>query len=631
MAKKKSTNATHPNRLPEEQQQQQQQKVRMQEDRAEPPMNGDQDSMVKLQNLKSLNAVLVKQAHELRVERSSLMSVNGVLELENGRLELEKADVEDAAVKSGFEKEVMAVVVGDRVEEMLSCGVRLVSDKEGVEKKLKMVEREVEVLRTEKGSAVSALKQLGEYSLDIEKERDALKVEVEARTKEASALKAKVSEILVRENAIVQQLRQLKQDNEAVVRAELERETAIEILEKENDSMNITLGESLACNENLKDKIGSLSREKHAIELEKIEMLATIDRLEKEVCSLCESVLVLQAEVQKLLETVSVLEKSNANLMLQRDGLSMEFAVLKDQNKENEDRIRNLLSEKEILSQTINDSVTNLEKTLRESEKIKALLQAEIVELCEAHTAELGVMQEMARQLKNKLELTQKSCETQIEEKKKLVTELECSRNELEANIAEKVRAQKDVQLEKKNVQSLTQNLVELEIRMQDSSNEIQRLGNEKSKLIEAKEAVEAQVELLMKEKNLVHKRLEEAEEDVIKARANSEPASTMLDIVLCMLKKTTTELHGFSDLPGEDEQLPTIESERVKPFVSEIELIKNAFQSREVTMADMRKQLEMMKHSVAEAHKRKSLWKLVSSATTIFAAASVAYVSRGH
>ncbi|CAM8983055.1 unnamed protein product [Rhodiola kirilowii] len=627
MAKKKSANASHSNRLADDQQQKQQ-KVRMQEDRTEPPMNGDQDSMVKLQNLKSLNAVLVKQAHELRVERSSLMSVNGVLELENGRLKLEKADVEDAAVMSGFEKEVMAVVVGDRVEEMLSCGVRLVSDKEGAEKKLEM---EVEVLRTEKGSAVSALKQLGEYSLDIKKERDALKVEVEARSMEVSALKAKLSEILEREIEIVQQLRQLKQDNEAAVRAKIERETAIEILEKENDSMNISLGESLACNGNLKDQIGSISREKHAIELEKTEMLATIDQLEKEVCSLRESLLVLQADVQKLRETVSVLEKSNADLMQQRNGLSMEFAVLKDQNKENEDRIRNLLSEKEILSQTINDSVTNLEKTTRESEKIKALLRAEIVELREAQEAELGEMQEMACQLKNKLELTQKSCETQIEEKKKLVTELECLRNELEANIAEKVRAQKDVQLEKKNVQSLTQNLVELEMRMQDSSNEIQRLGNEKSKLIEAKEAVEAQVELLMKEKDLVHKRLEEAEEDVIKARANSESASTMSDIVLCMLKKTATELHGFSELPGEDEQLPTIESERVKPFVSEIEVIKNAFQSREVTMADMRKQLEMMKHSVAEAHKRKSLWKLVSSATTIFAAASVAYVSRGH
>ncbi|CAM8978965.1 unnamed protein product [Rhodiola kirilowii] len=627
MAKKKSANASHSNRLADDQQQKQQ-KVRMQEDRTEPPMNGDQDSMVKLQNLKSLNAVLVKQAHELRVERSSLMSVNGVLELENGRLKLEKADVEDAAVMSGFEKEVMAVVVGDRVEEMLSCGVRLVSDKEGAEKKLEM---EVEVLRTEKGSAVSALKQLGEYSLDIKKERDALKVEVEARSMEVSALKAKLSEILEREIEIVQQLRQLKQDNEAAVRAKIERETAIEILEKENDSMNISLGESLACNGNLKDQIGSISREKHAIELEKTEMLATIDQLEKEVCSLRESLLVLQADVQKLRETVSVLEKSNADLMQQRNGLSMEFAVLKDQNKENEDRIRNLLSEKEILSQTINDSVTNLEKTTRESEKIKALLRAEIVELREAQEAELGEMQEMACQLKNKLELTQKSCETQIEEKKKLVTELECLRNELEANIAEKVRAQKDVQLEKKNVQSLTQNLVELEMRMQDSSNEIQRLGNEKSKLIEAKEAVEAQVELLMKEKDLVHKRLEEAEEDVIKARANSESASTMSDKVLCMLKKTATELHGFSELPGEDEQLPTIESERVKPFVSEIEVIKNAFQSREVTMADMRKQLEMMKHSVAEAHKRKSLWKLVSSATTIFAAASVAYVSRGH
>ncbi|KAL9661346.1 hypothetical protein QQ045_026170 [Rhodiola kirilowii] len=606
---------------------QQQAKVRMHEDGAELPKKATDDSKNMLQNLKSLNAVLVKQAHELRVERSTLMSVNEVLELENGRLELEKADVEDAAVRSGLEKEVMAVVVGIRVEEMRRCGLDLV---EGVEKKLKMVEREVEDLKSEKESAVGAWNQLGEYSVGVEKERDALKVEVEARTEEVYGLKAKVTEMLERENESVQVLQMLKEDNEAAVRAKLERDVAIEILQDEKDSISKSLGQSLAYGENLKDEIGKLSREKHFVETEKNEKLIIIDRLDKEMYSLRESVLVLQAEAKRLQGTISELEKSNAELALQRDGLSTDCAVLKNENKESEGQIGNLLSEKAMLTQAIDKSASDLANTVKETEKVKVLLQTKIVESREAHKTELGEMQEMSCHLKGKLECTRQGYETLIQEKKKLIYELAHLRTELEVVIAENDRAQKDIQLEKKNVERLTHTTAELEISIKESAKEIQRLGDEKIKLNEAKEAAEAQVEQLVKEKDILHERLKDADKDINIKRANTESARIMSDIILSALKKTSSQLQASGDLVCEVEQFPS-QNEVVKPFMNEMKAITNAFQIRKVAMADIKKQLQMLKHSIAEAENRKSFWKLVSSATTIFAAASIAYASRRH
>ncbi|CAM8888432.1 unnamed protein product [Rhodiola kirilowii] len=344
--------------------------------------------------------------------------------------------------------------------------------------------------------------------------------------------------------------------------------------------------------------------------------------------SLRESVLVLQAEAKRLQGTISELEKSNAELALQRDGLSTDCAVLKNENKESEGQIGNLLSEKAMLTQAIDKSASDLANTVKETEKVKVLLQTKIVESREAHKTELGEMQEMSCNLKGKLECTRQGYETLIQEKKKLIYELAHLRTELEVVIAENDRAQKDIQLEKKNVERLTHTTAELEISIKESAKEIQRLGDEKIKLNEAKEA--AQVEQLVKEKDILHERLKDAEKDINIKRANTESARIMSDIILSALKKTSSQLQASGDLVCEVEQFPS-QNEVVKPFMNEMKAILNAFQIRKVAMADIKKQLQMLKHSIAEAENRKSFWKLVSSATTIFAAASIAYASRRH
>ncbi|XP_035544641.1 uncharacterized protein LOC118348023 [Juglans regia] len=69
---------------------------------------------------------------------------------------------------------------------------------------------------------------------------------------------------------------------------------------------------------------------------------------------------------------------------------------------------------------------------------------------------------------------------------------------------------------------------------------------------------------------------------------------------------------------------------DEIQPYARELDAIKTAFKSKEKMVEDMKKQLGFLQNSIVEAHKQKSFWTLVSSATTIFVAAFVAYVARG-
>nr|GEX10953.1 centrosomal protein of 55 kDa-like [Tanacetum cinerariifolium] len=71
---------------------------------------------------------------------------------------------------------------------------------------------------------------------------------------------------------------------------------------------------------------------------------------------------------------------------------------------------------------------------------------------------------------------------------------------------------------------------------------------------------------------------------------------------------------------------------EGIKDHVTEVEAIKRAFKDKQCRIEVMKRQLELVKRSAAEALKRKSFWTMVSSATTLLAvAASFAYVARAH
>ena len=173
----------------------------------------------------------------------------------------------------------------------------------------------------------------------------------------------------------------------------------------------------------------------------------------------------------------------------------------------------------------------------------------------------------------------------------------------------------------------------EMEQRIEGTVEELGRVRNERENLIERNKAVESHVEDLVKEKDLVHKSLVEAQRRINELKAKMESASINSERALSMVRSTAALVcDSRDDRDGKEEVIINGQKleEEIEPYAAELDAIRNAFKNKEKIVEDTKKQVEFLQNSVANANKRKSFWTVVSSATTIFAAASVAYVARG-
>ncbi|KAL8259063.1 hypothetical protein R6Q59_027016 [Mikania micrantha] len=105
------------------------------------------------------------------------------------------------------------------------------------------------------------------------------------------------------------------------------------------------------------------------------------------------------------------------------------------------------------------------------------------------------------------------------------------------------------------------------------------------------------------------------------------DAAEANLKRVLHILKKTVLTCDVNSDVDHKNGVVDGIEE-----HVAGIEAIKRVLKDKESRLEEMKIQFELVKNSVAEARKEKSFWTMVSSATTLLAAAaSLAFVARSH
>ncbi|KAJ6876907.1 hypothetical protein NC651_029811 [Populus alba x Populus x berolinensis] len=169
-----------------------------------------------------------------------------------------------------------------------------------------------------------------------------------------------------------------------------------------------------------------------------------------------------------------------------------------------------------------------------------------------------------------------------------------------------------------------------MEKRVEETVKDCAKMKSEHEILVKQKKEMETQVSLLEKEKDLVQKHLTEAEGKIIDLRNKMESAGTISDRALTMLKSTVALLCESNN--GKEEMTVTekmLDSE-IEPYASELEVIKTAFRNKETMVEDMKQQVEFLSDSVAKAKKKNSLLSVMSSATTVVAAAvSLAYVAR--
>ncbi|KAL5566176.1 hypothetical protein UlMin_029340 [Ulmus minor] len=581
---------------------------------AQPPIGEAKATTIAMdeasEKLKSLNAMLVKETVERRQQIDSLVrdkeTILKEFGLEKAKLESEVSRFGEECVGLELEKGVFCVFVETQIGEM---GVRfdgLVREKVEIERvkrerevELGFVKREVSELRGR------VEKERDEMSLVCE-ERDLLRKDFDGLVVESDGLRLKVKEAEKKEGLMVELVEKMKLKCDGLVE---EKGRTVEELKREKVSVERNLVESEGLIENLKREIRQIGREKNEIASVKSELEVQNGVLEKELGQKNEIVLDLNGEVDLYRAKILDLEKFIGERIKE---MEMENESLKREKEQNIEILQSQLSERklalEVAAMESKDNQQRIEELIREKNE----------------TEELKVRNDMFA-LRN-------SCRDEEEKCKQLLSEVNKYKDGLESIRLQRNEAQKAFDEERKNMERLMLVVSEREKKIEEITEELKNLRSEHGNLLEITKVAESRLESLAGERDTVKKSLLEAESKLNELKAKVESAGLNSERALTMLKKTASLVSSSNGIDGKKQVSAKdrkLENE-VQSFEAELKAIQSAFTNKDKTVEEMKKQLELMKNSVEEARKKKGFWTLITSATTILAAASVAYIAKG-
>uniref|UniRef100_A0A6N2M841 Uncharacterized protein n=1 Tax=Salix viminalis TaxID=40686 RepID=A0A6N2M841_SALVM len=599
MAKKKATHRTQDPKQENPQDQNQNFTTKNQQPPPPPPMENPDE---KFQSLKTLNDLLVKEAKKRREQVESLVKAKEALETElalssneKSKLETEFGKISDGKVSLDIENGLFCVFIETQMAEMGGFVDGLVREKKEKENEIGVLKSEVKELTM---SVETERDRLGRVCL----ERDLLKSDADNWMKEAGGLKD---------------------------REKNDREKEIEELKRLRGSTKNNLMERLKEIDDLNREIGGIVRERNEIGVEKSEQKLKIIELEREAGELNEIVSSLQKEEGILRRKIMELEKTLGQALEKENAMAREIGGLMEEKKEKERTIMRLMEENDagkkykiMANAEIEDKKELVQKLLREKneiEEVKAIKEGEIVKLHK----EVG-------RLRDDIFSMQKSSKDQEVKYNQVASEISHCKVALEQVRLEKDNAQKSLDEEKRNGMNLRSKVLEMEKRAEETVKDCAKMRSVNESLAKRKKGMETQVSLLEKEKDLVQKHLTEAEGKINDLRNKMESAGTISDRALTMLKNTAALLCESNN--GKEEMIVTKKmlGSEIEPYASELEIIKTAFRKKETMVEDMKQQVEYLTDSVAKAKKKNGLLSVMSSATTVVAAAvSLAYVAR--
>lgn len=587
-----------------------------------------EDTEEKLQNLKSLNSMLLKETLERRQQVESLMQAKEGLESQLARTGAEMGDLENLLTRATedklsleIENALFCVVIRMRMNEMGVVVEGLVNEK--AEK-----ENEIGFLKTEVNGILANLENEREKSSRVCRERDLLRFDMDNWEKEANRLKEKIIEMVEKEIKTEEEIEKLKIHYAKSIEQNKKTEEEIEKVKDLRDLAEKKLAEKVKEIEGLNREMKEIVRKNTGIEMENSEQKLKITELEKDASELNEIILSLRKEEGVLREKVLELEKSCYEAIEKAKVIAMEFDALMDEKQNKERTIESLMEQTDSsdkLIKTLKFEVKEkdglIEKLMRkkvELDDVKLSKESEIVKLHEELAGFRDAMFAMQESIKN-----------HEDKNKQLAYEVNHHRDAFERVRVERENTQTNLDEEKKNTINLKAKVLEMEKRIEETLDEFAKVKNERENLLEQKKEMECQVDLLKKEKDLVQRNLYEAQQEINDLRTKMESTTINSERALSMLKNASALICRSDD--GEEEV--TITQKKLdgvtEPYATELESIKSAFRKKETVVEEMKQQLKFLQNSLTDAHKKKGLWAIVSSATTFLAAVSVAYAAR--
>ncbi|KAK4434965.1 hypothetical protein Salat_0659500 [Sesamum alatum] len=354
--------------------------------------------------------------------------------------------------------------------------------------------------------------------------------------------------------------------------------------------------------------------------------------LENAVSGLNEMVINLQKEEEKLRVNVAELEKKCVEGDERQKEMVREIDQLVEERKASEKSIQGLIDEKTIVEKDFKEAWQQLAE---QKHKIEEMVNEKIIMLAakDRLDTEVGELQNNVAELKAVVVKLEKSNSVGAEKIKSLESEVGDYRCKLEQVKVERDEMGICLDEEKQNVVRLKERIGELENKIEESLKALGEVKADNAAIFAERVELENQCELLKKKITLLEDTITEAQNEFDSMKIKFELADANAELVLNMLKDTAVFCSKDEADVWEGDSLVgnQVNGEETKPYVIELKTIKNAFKRNETKVENMKRQLELLQNSVEEAHKKKSFWTALSSATTLLAAVSLAYAARAH
>ncbi|XP_044482165.1 centrosomal protein of 135 kDa-like [Mangifera indica] len=587
-----------------------------------------EDLSEKINNLKNLNNMLLKETIEKRQRVDSLNQAKEDLESQMARFSAEKSELV-AQLDGESEKNVSLEIENGLFSAFVRTQMRemgLDFDKENGDR-----EKEMRVLKSQLNELMCSLENERKKVIQTCRDRDVLKSNHEQEALKAHELKERLVEMEKKEGVCKGEILILKKEYESLLEEKNESGRHFEAVKEKKAFVERRLDDTVKEIDGLKAEMEGILRENKKIEVDKSGQRVKIDELNKEVERLNEVVLEFQKEEKVLRDKVLELQKSFGEAMEKEKEMTLKINNLMSEKTQKQNSIEKLIEQKEGISKRLemaivelNDKEGRIEKLLREKNETEEKKVSQETEIIELHK-EIGALRDVVFTLKE-------SNRDQEEKNNHFLDEVRDYKNALDRIMHQKDEAKKGFNEEKKNGMILQSKVVALEKKMQENVEDLTKIRNERETLIAENKKMHGHIELLAEENELMQKNLLEATQAADNFRSKMESVAFNSERALSMLKKTAAMVcQSKDDADAKEKVLINDEKlgDKTEMFTAELEAIQTAFRNKEKAVEDMKRQVEFLQNSEVEAHKKKSFWTVVSSATTIIAAASIAYAAR--
>ncbi|CAI9771562.1 unnamed protein product [Fraxinus pennsylvanica] len=602
----------------------------------------ENEASVKLESLKSLNQRLLKEAMERRQEVESLMLSKGSLESEltgaNSKMETlrnELTQVRDRVVHLELERNVVSVFVALQLDHHAEVVERKTKGLESKIKDLSRVieekERRIVSLNEKLSESVAELESERESSRRVIEERDEMKAKLDAHIEEFNELRTNLVELEEGKKVIEQEREKIRDEYNRVLEEKQERERKIEVIMSNKNLSEKSLVESNKLIEEMKKEIQEIVKEKHRIEKERTLEMLKGSELESVVSGLNEKVTSLQKEEESLRANLADLEKKCSEGVEREKDMGMEIDELMKEKKLNEKICEGLIEEKNLVEKNMNEALKQLNEHRRKIDEL-ANEKIVLVNAKDRLTSEVVSLQNEVVKFQSVVLGLEVSGRDNVEKIKNLESEISGYKYEVEQMKGERDDFRKYLDEEKQIAMGLKEKIEEMEKRIEESEFATGKVKAENLTILGEKKELESQCDVLKKSMASLEKSLGEAQNGLDAMRGKVELADANTSLVMKMLRDTAAFCSKDERDAAEGDLLggKQINGEEMKTHAVELEKIKNAFVSKETKVENMKKQLEFLQISVAEAHKKKSFWTVLSSVTTLLAAVSLAFVAHG-